>query len=42
MAALVAADAAAEKASRESAIEALLRGDDETGSGEQSPPAMPS
>jgi hypothetical protein len=42
MAALVAADAAAERAARESAIEALLRGDDEPGSSEQSPPAMPS
>ena len=42
MAALVAADVAAERAARESAIEALLRGDDEPGSTEQSPPAMPS
>jgi hypothetical protein len=42
MAALVAADAAAERASRESAVEALLRGDDEPGSNDPSPPAMPS
>jgi hypothetical protein len=42
MAALVAADAAAERAARESAIEALLRGDDEPGSNDPTPPAMPS
>jgi hypothetical protein len=42
MAALVAADAVAERAARESAIEALLRGDDEPGSQEERPPAMPS
>jgi hypothetical protein len=42
MAALVAADAAAERAARAGALEALLRGDDEPGSPEESPPVMPS
>jgi hypothetical protein len=42
MAALVAADEAAERAARASAIEALLRGDEETDFGAGVPPESPS